>query len=461
MRNTNIMIEDKERIILCDSNNEKILHVMGHHLQLLAYGMAEVLQPDFYLKTWTLIQSGVVCFVMDNLKRKYYLNVYKILNDSENTQMLLNMEISKRLSPCMKTSNFVTFCDSLDHNDYLGVNFVSCDEAKTFYQNCNEIQKKRSSKFKFFSSRNNSSISLTSQTSDICQSLSSSSSISSTSLNDPISKFKKLWNINPIRLFKRKAFSKCDSFTVTPNSSFKEEIEEFKERIVESNINQNDSSNSYSKTQSPIPTPVRNMVPQVLSKKGISRSSIRNSRKSPKSLLNARNSIKVNRNKIHQRTTLCTIKTLKIQRKISNTTSNIEEKIVNNIDKDDKTNVSNNIPKAPPLPPNINNYKIKNNTPESNVIKNDNEIKIFKKNHHMSNELMNEIKNMDMNNLRKVEKCENKVSINNSTTSDKLSVMDILRKNIPVRRNACDPEDTDDDGDSAWSSSNYHSDSDF
>lgn len=82
---------------------------------------------------------------------------------------------------------------------------------------------------------------------------------------------------------------------------------------------------------------------------------------------------------------------------------------------------------------------------------------------------------MNITNLKKVD-INNKNSLN-TDVCEKLSVMEILRKNLPIRRNAFEPgkfnfnfnlsimfleeSDDDDDVDSAWSSSNYHSDSDF
>lgn len=251
-------------------------------------------------------------------EKKYYLNVYNFLNNSEDTKLLLNMEISKRLIVCMKTTNFVTFCDSLDKNDYVGANFLNSNEAIEFFNNCDKVQKRRTSRFKFLTSKNNSTISLSSPTSDMCQLLSSSSSISSGSLNDQMSKFKKLWNINPIRLFKKKAFPKCNSFTITPECSFREEIEEFKNRIVKSNSSEKESFPVYNKKTSPIPpTPIRNTDLENISRKGTIRSiskAVKKSPKNTKSFLNARNSIKVNKNKLHQRSTLGSIKTLKIQK---------------------------------------------------------------------------------------------------------------------------------------------------
>lgn len=460
------MDENLSDTIIYRHNNEKISNAMGPNLQILAFGIAEVLQPDFHLKTWTFIQSGLVCFVKDCLKKKYYLNVYNFFNNSEDTKLLLNMEISKRLIVCMKTANFVTFCDSLDKNDYVGTNFLNSNEAREFFNNCDRVQKRRSSRFKFLTSINNSSNSLTYSTPDMCQLLSSSSSISSGSLNDQMSKFKKLWNINPIRLFKKKAFSKSDSFTVTPNSSFKEEIDEFKDRIIKSNSPEINSLQMYSKRTSPIPAPVKNTTLEKLSRKGTIRSTTKNSKKLPKNgktLLNARNSIKVNKNKLHQRSTLGSIKTLKIQKRASNNRGSIGKEKTYITQNEEHSDIINNfsrtiIPQAPPLPEELNFSKTKTSELENENDKSL-EVKILPRNQYIPDNLINEIKNMSINNLKKVDKCDR--NLLNTNVCEKLSVMEVLKKNLPVRRSAFEPEESDDDVDSAWSSSNYHSDSDF
>uniref|UniRef100_A0A0N5BVU7 WH1 domain-containing protein n=1 Tax=Strongyloides papillosus TaxID=174720 RepID=A0A0N5BVU7_STREA len=459
------MDENIANNILWHHENVKIMRAMGPNIQLLAFGIGEILQPDFHLGTWTFIQSGVVCYVKDCLKKTYYLNVYNFSDESEDTKLLLNMEISKRLMVCMKTPNFITFCDSLDKNDYVGANFIDADEAKEFFDNCCEIQKRRASKFKFLKSRNNSAVSLGSQGPDVCQLLSSSSSLSSGSLNDQISKFKKLWNINPLRLFKKKAFSKCDSFTVTPNSSFKEEIDDFKDRIVKANSSEEEIVNIYGKELSPLPIPIKSSTFENISRRGTIRNSAKVSRKltrNTKSLLNARNSIKVNKNKIHQRSTLGSIKTLKIQKKASNSLKTIEKEenctLKNTYNSQFMDSFSTNIPEAPPLPPELDLSNTKTNISKINK-KMPSKIKLYSTDQPIPENLISEIKSMSIGNLKKVEKRER--NLLNTGISENLSVMEVLRKSMPIRRNAFEPEESDDDVDSAWSSSNYHSDSDF
>uniref|UniRef100_A0AC35TLK6 WH1 domain-containing protein n=1 Tax=Rhabditophanes sp. KR3021 TaxID=114890 RepID=A0AC35TLK6_9BILA len=439
-------------ILINEDENKQILNTIGKDSSCLAIGVAEILQPDFHLKEWSPIQSGIICFVKDIKKKTMFLNVYRILEESEKAHLTLQMEITKRLSLRKKTDHFITFTDSLDEKDFVGLNFSNVEEAGEFFARCFEIQRKRSDKFSFMTPRKISVTSINSHSSEGFYSHSSSSSTLSTPLADKNSR--------------RRMGFKCDSKLLPDNSnSMQEEVEEFKDKLIQAARSITTPKESYSLTHAN-QVEANGVSPPAFKKSKAYRSSMRGLKKqgsSLKSISNARNSIKINKKTYHTRSTPSLVKTLKIQRKNSNTSD--KEMSVNvqaqsfcsssiNLQSEPVIKTTNVVPTAPPIPHKTNR---KSDTTEANQIKDIKIKEIIKKKPEtlgLPEALMDQIKAIDIGKLNKVS--DTQKANRKAHPREVLSVMDMLRFKIPRLRNGIDPESDSDDfssADSAWSSS--------
>ncbi|CAG7716878.1 unnamed protein product [Allacma fusca] len=129
--------ENKPSILLTHEENQCIFDILGKGRQTLSTAVVQLLVPTPDQSQWQKKETGVICFVRDQTKKSYFIQVLSLRNKS----MVFRQEIYNQFEYHMPEPFFLTFEGD---STMVGINFADISEASNFRDTLdNKLETKR------------------------------------------------------------------------------------------------------------------------------------------------------------------------------------------------------------------------------------------------------------------------------------------------------------------------------